>query len=171
MSAEDQYHIGTISGGANSIGGRGNTINMGAYPAQPVQPAQRVPSGTGPTGSPRQALYAFADIVGYSRLNARLQAISQQDLSDLLNIGLTQAGVQPDQLGRMIEASALPVRGLMTMPPLAQDPQASRPWFAALRELADEYGLTELSMGTSQDYPVAVQEGATIVRIGTSLYR
>jgi uncharacterized pyridoxal phosphate-containing UPF0001 family protein len=58
----------------------------------------------------------------------------------------------------------------MTMPPLSGDPQANRPWFAALRELARERGLDQLSMGTSQDYAVAVEEGATIVRIGTSLY-
>ena len=58
----------------------------------------------------------------------------------------------------------------MTMPPLSSDPEDSRRWFAALRELADGHGLEHLSMGTSQDYAVAVQEGATIVRIGTSLY-
>ena len=59
----------------------------------------------------------------------------------------------------------------MTMPPLARDPEANRPHFAALRELAAEHGLAHLSMGTSQDYVVAVEEGATIVRLGTSLYR
>ncbi len=58
----------------------------------------------------------------------------------------------------------------MTMPPLADDPQDSRRWFAALRGLADEHGLQRLSMGTSQDYRVAAEEGATIVRIGTNLY-
>ena len=56
------------------------------------------------------------------------------------------------------------VRGLMTMPPLADDPEASRPYFRRLRELAEEHGLAELSMGTSQDYRVAVEEGATLVR-------
>ncbi len=64
----------------------------------------------------------------------------------------------------------MPVAGLMCMPPLASDPEDSRRWFAALRELAAARGLPQLSMGTSQDYLVAVQEGATIVRIGTSLY-
>ncbi len=59
----------------------------------------------------------------------------------------------------------------MTMPPASDDPEASRPYFAALRELAERRGLEQLSMGTSQDYVVAAQEGATIVRIGTSLYR
>ena len=62
------------------------------------------------------------------------------------------------------------VRGLMTMPPEASDPEASRPYFRRLRELAERYGLRELSMGTSQDYRVAVDEGATMVRLGSVLY-
>jgi pyridoxal phosphate enzyme (YggS family) len=81
-----------------------------------------------------------------------------------------KAGVTPERLGEFIERSPVPVAGLMTMPPLADDPEQSRPWFARLRELADEHGLEQLSMGTSQDYLVAVQEGATIVRLGTGLY-
>ena len=81
-----------------------------------------------------------------------------------------KAGVAPAQLDAFIERSPLPVAGLMTMPPLAADPEASRPWFAALRRLARERGLEHLSMGTSQDYLVAAEEGATIVRIGTRLY-
>jgi uncharacterized pyridoxal phosphate-containing UPF0001 family protein len=59
----------------------------------------------------------------------------------------------------------------MTMPPQAADPQASRPHFAALRELAEDHGLQELSMGTSQDFTAAVQEGATIIRLGSTLFR
>jgi len=81
-----------------------------------------------------------------------------------------KAGVAPDQLDAFIARSPVPVAGLMTMPPLSDHPDGSRRWFAALRELADERGLEHLSMGTSQDYLVAVEEGATIVRIGTSLY-
>lgn len=81
-----------------------------------------------------------------------------------------KAGVAPQQLGAFIERSPVPVAGLMTMPPLTADAQNSRRWFAALRELAGEHGLEQLSMGTSQDYPIAVEEGATIVRIGTNLY-
>jgi len=81
-----------------------------------------------------------------------------------------KAGVAPEQLGEFIERSPVPVAGLMTMPPPADDPEQSRPWFARLRELADERGLEHLSMGTSQDYVVAVEEGASIVRIGTRLY-
>jgi pyridoxal phosphate enzyme (YggS family) len=81
-----------------------------------------------------------------------------------------KAGIEPAALPRFLEAAPLPVVGLMTMPPMSPDPDASRPWFAALRELAEEHGLEQLSMGTSQDYLVAVEEGATIVRIGTKLY-
>jgi len=62
------------------------------------------------------------------------------------------------------------VRGLMTMPPATGDPESSRPYFRRLRELAEEHGLGELSMGTSQDYKVAAQEGATLVRVGSILY-
>jgi uncharacterized pyridoxal phosphate-containing UPF0001 family protein len=63
------------------------------------------------------------------------------------------------------------VRGLSTMPPAADDPEASRPYFRKLRELAEEHGVTELSMGTSQDYKVAAEEGATMIRIGSVLYQ
>jgi pyridoxal phosphate enzyme (YggS family) len=79
-------------------------------------------------------------------------------------------GVAPEDLDSFIERAPVSVAGLMTMPPYARDPEDSRRWFAALRVLADERGLTRLSMGTSQDYRVAIQEGATIVRIGTRLY-
>jgi pyridoxal phosphate enzyme (YggS family) len=81
-----------------------------------------------------------------------------------------KAGVAPERLDEFIVRSPLPVAGLMTLPPLAGEPDDSRPWFAALRELARERGLEHLSMGTSQDYLVAAEEGATIVRIGTKLY-
>jgi PLP dependent protein len=81
-----------------------------------------------------------------------------------------KAGVAPDALGAFIARAPVPVAGLMTMPPLAREADDSRRWFAALRELADAHALEHLSMGTSQDYVVAVEEGATIVRIGTRLY-
>ena len=82
----------------------------------------------------------------------------------------TKAGVAPDEIGAWIERYPL-LRGLMTMPPLADDPEASRPWFRRLRSLADEHGLAETSMGTSQDWRVAVDEGATLIRVGSSLFR
>jgi uncharacterized pyridoxal phosphate-containing UPF0001 family protein len=81
-----------------------------------------------------------------------------------------KAGVAPAELDDFIARSPVPVAGLMTMPPLAAEADQNRRWFAALRELAAERGLEHLSMGTSQDYVVAVEEGATIVRIGTKLY-
>lgn len=82
-----------------------------------------------------------------------------------------KSGIAPAELRGFLERSPARVVGLMTMPPLAPEPEASRPHFAALRELAAEHGLAELSMGTSQDYLVAVEEGATIIRLGTGLYR
>jgi pyridoxal phosphate enzyme (YggS family) len=85
-----------------------------------------------------------------------------------------KAGVAPDSLedylARAPIGAVVPITGLMTMPPLAEDPEASRPYFVRLRELAAAHGLPRLSMGTSQDYVVAVEEGSTIVRIGTRLY-
>ncbi|HEX5853597.1 MAG TPA: YggS family pyridoxal phosphate enzyme [Solirubrobacteraceae bacterium] len=81
-----------------------------------------------------------------------------------------KAGIAPAELDAFIARAPLPVVGLMTMPPLSPAPEGSRRWFAELRRLADERGLRHASMGTSQDYLVAVEEGATIVRIGTNLY-
>jgi pyridoxal phosphate enzyme (YggS family) len=81
----------------------------------------------------------------------------------------TKSGVAPGELGGFI-ALYPNVRGLMTMPPWAEDPEASRPYFVRLRELAEEHGLPELSMGTSQDYRVAAQEGATFVRVGSTIF-
>lgn len=82
-----------------------------------------------------------------------------------------KSGVAPADLPAFLERCPVRVVGLMTMPPLAAAPEESRPHFAALRELAGAHDLPQLSMGTSQDYLVAVQEGATIVRLGTVLYR
>lgn len=105
---------------------------------------------------------------------ARHQAEARPGLEILIEVNVAgepgKEGVAPADLDAFIERSPVPVAGLMTMPPFAKDPEDSRRWFAALRALADERGLTRLSMGTSQDYLIAVQEGATIVRIGTRLY-
>jgi uncharacterized pyridoxal phosphate-containing UPF0001 family protein len=81
-----------------------------------------------------------------------------------------KAGIAVGELGDFIARSPVTVTGLMTMPPFTEDPEASRPHFAALKRLAEDHGLRELSMGTSQDYRVAAEEGATIVRLGTILY-
>jgi PLP dependent protein len=81
----------------------------------------------------------------------------------------TKSGIAPEALGAFLESYG-DVRGLMTMPPLADDPEASRPYFRRLRELAEAHGLRELSMGTSQDYRTAAEEGATYVRVGAVLW-
>ncbi len=82
-----------------------------------------------------------------------------------------KSGIAPGELDAFLGRCPVRVGGLMTMPPLVDDPEASRPHFAALRELAERHGLPRLSMGTTQDFAVAVEEGATIVRIGMRLYR
>jgi PLP dependent protein len=82
----------------------------------------------------------------------------------------SKSGVLPEELDGFLERCPVEVVGLMTMPPFTERAEESRRWFAALAELAGQRGLRELSMGTSQDYAVAAQEGATIVRLGTSLY-
>jgi len=81
----------------------------------------------------------------------------------------TKSGVAPEELDAFLELYGN-VRGLMTMPPLADDPEASRPYFRRLRELGEAHGLRELSMGTSQDYGIAAEEGATHVRVGSVLW-
>jgi uncharacterized pyridoxal phosphate-containing UPF0001 family protein len=81
-----------------------------------------------------------------------------------------KGGVDPAELPAFIERCPVTVSGLMTMPPFSQDPEASRPHFARLAELAAANGLHRLSMGTSQDWAVAVQEGATLIRLGTALF-
>lgn len=81
----------------------------------------------------------------------------------------SKSGIAPDGLGGLL-ALGTDIRGLMTMPPLAADPEASRPYFRRLRELAEEHGLQQLSMGTTQDWQVAVDEGATLIRVGSALF-
>jgi uncharacterized pyridoxal phosphate-containing UPF0001 family protein len=81
----------------------------------------------------------------------------------------TKSGIPPEELPRFLGLYD-EVRGLMTMPPASEDPEASRPYFRRLRELAEANGLRELSMGTSQDYRVAAEEGATYIRVGSTLF-
>ena len=106
-----------------------------------------------------------------------LKAARRVEIPALVEVNLsgeeTKGGVPPEELGTFlagVRELGVDVRGLMTMPPLADDPAESRPYFRRLRELAGEHGLAELSMGTSQDYRVAAEEGATLVRIGSILY-
>jgi pyridoxal phosphate enzyme (YggS family) len=82
----------------------------------------------------------------------------------------SKGGIPPDGLREFIDRCPVTVSGLMTMPPFTQTPEESRPYFARLAELATEHGLSRLSMGTSQDWEVALEEGATILRLGTTLY-
>jgi pyridoxal phosphate enzyme (YggS family) len=82
----------------------------------------------------------------------------------------SKSGIDPEELPRFLDLYP-DVRGLSTMPPAAQNPEESRRYFRKLRELAEEHRLTELSMGTSQDYNVAMEEGATMIRIGSVLYQ
>jgi uncharacterized pyridoxal phosphate-containing UPF0001 family protein len=81
----------------------------------------------------------------------------------------TKSGIAPERLGEFLRMYG-DVRGLMTMPPATRDPESSRPYFRRLRELAAEHGLRELSMGTSQDYRIAAEEGATLIRVGSVLW-
>ena len=100
-------------------------------------------------------------------------AASRLTVPALVEVNLSgeasKSGVEPAQLGNLLQAYG-DVRGLMTMPPATSDPEDSRPYFRRLRELAAEHGLEELSMGTSQDYRVAAEEGATLVRVGSVLF-
>jgi PLP dependent protein len=103
---------------------------------------------------------------------ASASAARRLELPALVEVDLsgeaTKSGVPPEGIDELRELAD--VRGLMTMPPLAADPEASRPYFTRLRELATGRGLAELSMGTSQDYRVAAEEGATLVRVGSALF-
>ena len=81
----------------------------------------------------------------------------------------SKSGIAPDELESFLTRYD-DVRGLMTMPPATDDAESSRPYFRRLRELAERFGLRELSMGTSQDWRVAVEEGATLIRVGSTLY-
>jgi len=106
----------------------------------------------------------------------QLERHATPDTEVLVEVNLageaSKSGIAPDDLDAFLERAEGIVRvtGLMTMPPFTEEAEASRPYFARLHELAHERGLQRLSMGTTQDFPVAVEEGATIVRIGTRLY-
>jgi pyridoxal phosphate enzyme (YggS family) len=92
----------------------------------------------------------------------------------LLEVNLSgeasKSGVAPEEVAGFVARYPL-IRGLMTMPPLTDDPEMSRQSFRQLSALAQEHGLAELSMGTSQDWRVAVEEGATLIRVGSTLFR
>jgi pyridoxal phosphate enzyme (YggS family) len=116
----------------------------------------------------------YIETVASDSVLTQLQRHAAPDTEVLVEVNVAReegkSGLDPDELPGFIERCPVTVVGLMTMPPLARDPEDSRRYFAALRELAETHGLRELSMGTSQDYVAAAREGATIVRLGTSLY-
>lgn len=97
------------------------------------------------------------------------------DTEVLLEVNLSneesKAGIAPEAIRDFIDRCPVTVSGLMTMPPYSEDPESSRPYFAELASLGVEHGLSRLSMGTSQDWRVAVEEGSTIIRLGSSLLR
>ena len=101
-------------------------------------------------------------------------AARRVEIPALLEVNLSgevsKSGVPPEEIAGYVARYPV-VRGLMTMPPLAGSAEDSRPYFARLRALAEENGLSELSMGTSQDYRVAVEEGATLIRVGETLFQ
>jgi len=101
-------------------------------------------------------------------------AAARLEIPALVQVNLsgepTKSGIEPSELDRYLQLGP-EIRGLSTMPPLADDPEASRPYFRRLRDLAEQHGLRELSMGTTQDYRVAAEEGATFVRVGSALFR
>jgi uncharacterized pyridoxal phosphate-containing UPF0001 family protein len=104
-----------------------------------------------------------------------LSAARRLEIPALVQVNLageeSKSGVAPAELDAFLAECPAEVVGLSTMPPLAGDPEASRPYFRRLRELAETRGLAQLSMGTTQDYRIAVDEGATLVRVGAALFR
>ncbi len=104
----------------------------------------------------------------------QLEKHGTPDTEVLVEVNLSgepgKSGIPPDRLEEFLRRSPVAVVGLMTMPPLTEDPERSRPYFKQLRELAAKHGLPRLSMGTTQDFEPAVEEGATIVRVGTILF-
>jgi len=109
---------------------------------------------------------------------ARLQVLVQVDLAHESAKSGADAAIVPDIVRAIVDSRALELRGLMIVPPVPVDPEASRPWFRQLRDLKDQLiaqgtpaaRLAELSMGMSQDFPVAIAEGATIIRVGTAIF-
>jgi PLP dependent protein len=117
---------------------------------------------------------AVSDICELCHSLSSESAAAKLTIPALVEVNLSgeesKSGVTPEQLTALIAAYP-DVRGLMTMPPFTDDPERSRPYFTRLRELAEQHGLRELSMGTSQDWRVAVEEGATYIRVGAGIFR
>lgn len=116
--------------------------------------------------------------VDSSKLLQRLDGVADRDLEVMFEIKLSEeqskTGADPSMLPELMETAAqckrVRVSGLMTVPPWSEDPEQSRPYFRRLAELGKQYGLPQLSMGMSGDFEVAIQEGATVIRVGTALF-
>jgi pyridoxal phosphate enzyme (YggS family) len=123
-------------------------------------------------------LFDVVQTIDTAKLARRLSEAAAAALEVMLEVKLspeqTKGGAPPEALPELIEAVRgcpnLSLTGLMTMPPWAEDPEASRPYFRRLRQLAEASGLQKLSMGMSHDLEVAIEEGATHVRVGTALF-
>ena len=122
-------------------------------------------------------LFDVIETVDSAKIARRLNEADKR-LDLFLEVKLSEeqskSGVAPEELAGLIEAVRaqpnLNLRGLMTMPPWSEDPEPSRPYFRKLRTIADAHGLSELSMGMSNDFEAAIEEGATCVRVGTALF-
>ncbi len=122
-------------------------------------------------------LFQVIETVDSERLSSKINDIGA-DMEVMLEVKLSpeqaKSGAELERLPRLVEAvrgcANLRLTGLMTMPPWSDDPEQSRPYFQRLRRLAEEHGLSCLSMGMSQDFEVAIEEGATHLRIGTALF-
>jgi PLP dependent protein len=119
-------------------------------------------------------IHSIASESALDQLERHADKAAHPDFAVLIEVNVageaSKSGIAPAELPTFLDRCPVPVAGLMTMPPLAADPNDNRPHFAKLRELAAAHQLRTLSMGTSQDFEVAVEEGATIVRLGTILY-
>ena len=123
-------------------------------------------------------LFDVIQTVDSLKLARRLNDQTEKPLEVFFEVKLSKEdakqGMAPDEIGAVKDFVAgcpnLRLRGLMTMPPWSDDPEKARPYFRRLRELAEEHGLAELSMGMSHDLETAVEEGATIVRVGTAIF-
>ena len=135
------------------------------------------------TNKVKDALEVFDVIHSLDRLELaaeleRRAAARGRTVDALLQVNVaaeaSKGGVEPDAVGQALDAigklAHVRVRGLMTIPPEVERPDESRPWFRRLRELAERHGLRELSMGMSGDFEAAIEEGATMVRVGTAIF-
>jgi pyridoxal phosphate enzyme (YggS family) len=122
--------------------------------------------------------FDWVECVDRSDLAEKLNQAATKPLPVLIEVNLgeetSKSGAEPEALEGLVESlkqyERLDLRGLMTIPPFSEDPEKVRPYFRKLRQLAERFGLPQLSMGMSNDFEVAVEEGATMVRIGTSLF-